>query len=65
MNKKRSDISRNCFYETIPWMIVLIILFIINTIIGIIDWFPRFPVNRSDMGVTVYEIPTGCDHQDN
>lgn len=37
---KRSDISRNCFYETIPWMIVLIILFIINTIIGIIDWFP-------------------------
>lgn len=37
---KRNDISRNCFYETIPWMIVLIILFIINTIIGIIDWFP-------------------------
>ena len=37
---KRSDISRNCFYETISWMIVLIILFIINTIIGIIDWFP-------------------------
>lgn len=37
---KRSDISRNYFYETIPWMIVLIILFIINTIIGIIDWFP-------------------------
>lgn len=37
---KRSDISRNCFYETIPWMIVLIILFIIDVIIGIIDWFP-------------------------
>lgn len=37
---KRSDISRNCFYKTIPWMIVLIILFIIDTIIGIIDWFP-------------------------
>ena len=37
---KRSDISRNCFFETIPWMIVLIILFIIDTIIGIIDWFP-------------------------
>ena len=37
---KRSDILRNCFYETIPWMIVLIILFIIDTIIGIIDWFP-------------------------
>ena len=40
MNMKRSDISRNCFYKTIPWMIVLIILFIIDTIIGIIDWFP-------------------------
>ena len=40
MNMKRSDISRNCFYETIPWMIVLIILFIIDVIIGIIDWFP-------------------------
>ena len=26
---------------------------------------PRFPVNRSDMGVTVYEIPTGCDHRNN
>lgn len=37
---KRSDISRNCFLETIPWMIVLIILFIIDVIIGIIDWFP-------------------------
>lgn len=37
---KRSDISRNCFFETIPWMIVLIILFIIDVIIGIIDWFP-------------------------
>lgn len=37
---KRNDISRNCFYETIPWMIVLIILFIIDVIIGIIDWFP-------------------------
>ena len=37
---KRSDISRNCFYETIPWMIVLIILFIIDVIIGIIDWSP-------------------------
>lgn len=37
---KRNDISRNCFYKTIPWMIVLIILFIIDTIIGIIDWFP-------------------------
>lgn len=37
---KRSDISRNCFYETIPWMIVLVILFIIDVIIGIIDWFP-------------------------
>lgn len=37
---KRSDISRNCFYKTIPWMIVLIILFIIDVIIGIIDWFP-------------------------
>ena len=37
---KRNDISRNCFFETIPWMIVLIILFIIDTIIGIIDWFP-------------------------
>lgn len=37
---KRNDISRNCFFETIPWMIVLIILFIIDVIIGIIDWFP-------------------------
>ena len=37
---KRNDISRNCFLETIPWMIVLIILFIINVITGIIDWFP-------------------------
>lgn len=37
---KRSDISRNCFFETIPWMIVLIILFIIDVIIGLIDWFP-------------------------
>lgn len=36
---KRNDISRNCFFETIPWMIVLIILFIIDVIIGIIDWF--------------------------
>ena len=40
MNMKRNDISRNCFFETIPWMIVLIILFIIDVIIGIIDWFP-------------------------
>lgn len=40
MNIKRNDISRNCFFETIPWMIVLIILFIIDVIIGIIDWFP-------------------------
>lgn len=40
MNMKRNDISRNCFLETIPWMIVLIILFIINVITGIIDWFP-------------------------
>lgn len=37
---KRNDISRNCFFETIPWMIVLIILFIIDVIIGIIDLFP-------------------------
>lgn len=37
---KRNDVSRNCFFETIPWMIVLIILFIIDVIIGIIDWFP-------------------------
>ena len=37
---KRNDTSRNCFFETIPWMIVLIILFIIDVIIGIIDWFP-------------------------
>lgn len=37
---KRNDISRNCFFETILWMIVLIILFIIDVIIGIIDWFP-------------------------
>lgn len=37
---KRNDISRNCFFETIPWMIVLIILFIIDVITGIIDWFP-------------------------
>lgn len=37
---KRNDISRNCFFETIPWMIILIILFIIDVIIGIIDWFP-------------------------
>ena len=37
---KRNDISRNCFFETIPWMIVLIILFIIDVISGIIDWFP-------------------------
>lgn len=37
---KRNDISRNCFFETIPRMIVLIILFIIDVIIGIIDWFP-------------------------
>ena len=37
---KRNDISRNCFFETIPWMIVLIILFIIDVIIGIIDRFP-------------------------
>lgn len=37
---KRNDISRNCFFETIPWMIVLVILFIIDVIIGIIDWFP-------------------------
>lgn len=37
---KRNDISRNCFFEMIPWMIVLIILFIIDVIIGIIDWFP-------------------------
>lgn len=37
---KRNDISRNCFFETIPWIIVLIILFIIDVIIGIIDWFP-------------------------
>ena len=37
---KRNDISRNCFFKTIPWMIVLIILFIIDVIIGIIDWFP-------------------------
>lgn len=34
---KRNDISRNCFFETIPWMIIL---FIIDVIIGIIDWFP-------------------------
>ena len=40
MNMKRNDISRNCFFETIPWMIILIILFIIDVIIGIIDWFP-------------------------
>ena len=40
MNMKRNDISRSCFFETIPWMIVLIILFIIDVIIGIIDWFP-------------------------
>ena len=40
MNMKRNDISRNCFFETIPWMIVLIILFIIDVIIGIIDLFP-------------------------
>ena len=40
MNMKRNDISRNCFFETIPWMIVLVILFIIDVIIGIIDWFP-------------------------
>ena len=37
---KRSDISRNCFYETIQWMIVLFFLYIIDVIIGIIDWYP-------------------------
>lgn len=37
---KRSDISRNCFYETVQPMTMVIILMVANVIIGIIDWFP-------------------------
>ena len=37
---KRSDISRNCFYETVQPMTMVIILMVANVIIGLIDWFP-------------------------
>ena len=40
MNMKRSDISRNCFYETVQPMTMVIILMVANVIIGLIDWFP-------------------------
>lgn len=37
---KRNDISRNCFYETVQPMTMVIILMVANVIIGLIDWFP-------------------------